>query len=92
MWSHLDHPNLLSFYGIYQVEERLGCVCLVSPWMENGNINEYLETYPDVPRLPLVGLCTDTYWLAKWDLMVDRFLAFWLVYDICTNDLSFTVT
>lgn len=56
MWSHLNHPNLLPFYGIYQVDERLGCVCLVSPWMQNGNINEYLKAHTEAPRLPLVRI------------------------------------
>ncbi len=54
VWSHLSHPNLLPFYGIYQVDDHLGRVCLVSPWMENGNVTEYLKTHPDMPRLPLV--------------------------------------
>ncbi len=57
MWSHLSHPNLLPFYGIYHPHERLGSVCLVSPWMQNGNINDYLKVHPDVPRLHLVCTC-----------------------------------
>ncbi len=54
MWSHLSHPNLLPFYGIYQADDYLGRVCLVSPWMKNGNVNEYLNAHPETPRLPLV--------------------------------------
>ncbi len=54
MWSRLSHPNVLPFYGIYKVDERLGSVCLVSPWMESGNVNEYLKEQPEAPRLPLV--------------------------------------
>lgn len=56
IWSAFNHPNLLPFYGIYRVSERLGCVGLVSPWMENGNINEYLQANPGAPRLPLVRM------------------------------------
>jgi serine/threonine protein kinase len=42
-WRQLLHPNVLPFYGVYflntTVEIRF---CLVSPWMENGNIVEFL--------------------------------------------------
>ncbi|KAJ7063859.1 kinase-like domain-containing protein [Mycena amicta] len=40
IWRQLSHPNVLPFFGIYYLEKRL---CLVSPWMENGNIAAYLE-------------------------------------------------
>ncbi|KAJ7063874.1 kinase-like domain-containing protein [Mycena amicta] len=40
IWRQLSHPNLLPFFGIYYLEKRL---CLVSPWMEHGNIAAYLE-------------------------------------------------
>ncbi len=53
-WSHLSHPNLLPLYGIYEGGDHLGGVCLVSPWMRNGNVNEYLKSHPETPRLPLV--------------------------------------
>ncbi|KAK6992505.1 kinase-like domain-containing protein [Favolaschia claudopus] len=36
----LCHPNLLPFFGLYFIEERL---CLISPWMDDGNIMEYLR-------------------------------------------------
>ncbi|KXN91098.1 hypothetical protein AN958_02873 [Leucoagaricus sp. SymC.cos] len=54
LWCYISHPNLLPFYGIYLLEESIGCVCLVSPWMENGNITEYLRNKPEIPRRPLV--------------------------------------
>ena len=28
---------------------------MVSEWMENGNINEFVRTHPDTNRLELVG-------------------------------------
>ncbi|KAJ6598287.1 kinase-like domain-containing protein [Mycena vulgaris] len=40
IWRQLSHPNLLPFFGLYYLENRL---CLVAPWMENGNILEYLR-------------------------------------------------
>ncbi|KAJ7858072.1 kinase-like domain-containing protein [Mycena olivaceomarginata] len=40
IWRQLSHPNLLPFYGLYYLKERL---CLVSPWMENGDIRAFLK-------------------------------------------------
>ncbi|KAJ7169048.1 kinase-like domain-containing protein [Mycena crocata] len=40
IWRQLSHPNLLPFFGLYYVEKRL---CLVSPWMENGDIVAFLK-------------------------------------------------
>ncbi|KAJ7075312.1 kinase-like domain-containing protein [Mycena crocata] len=40
IWRQLSHPNLLPFFGLYSVQKRL---CLVSPWMENGDIVAFLK-------------------------------------------------
>ncbi|KXN82738.1 Peptidyl-prolyl cis-trans isomerase A2 [Leucoagaricus sp. SymC.cos] len=54
-WRQLIHPNILPFYGIYQLEEQLGGgVCLVSPWMVNGKVIDYLKLDSETPRAPLV--------------------------------------
>jgi hypothetical protein len=43
-WRQLSHPNVLPFYGIYFLEDILETrFCLVSPWMENGNMVEFLH-------------------------------------------------
>ncbi|KAJ6551298.1 kinase-like domain-containing protein [Mycena capillaripes] len=39
IWRQLCHPNVLPFFGVYYLEKRL---CLISPWMENGNIMKYV--------------------------------------------------
>jgi Protein tyrosine and serine/threonine kinase len=42
-WRQLSHPNVLPFYGIYFLEDILETrFCLVSPWMEHGNVVEFL--------------------------------------------------
>ncbi|KAJ7267294.1 hypothetical protein C8J57DRAFT_363158 [Mycena rebaudengoi] len=53
IWRQLSHPNLLPFFGLYYWEERL---CLVSPWMENGNVLEFLRTTPasETERISLI--------------------------------------
>jgi serine/threonine protein kinase len=55
IWRQLSHPNVLPFFGLYYLENRL---CLVSPWMENGNMMEFLTNEnPDLTdRLSLVSV------------------------------------
>jgi serine/threonine protein kinase len=43
-WRQLSHPNVLPFYGVYFLEDILDIrCCLVSPWMENGNVVDFLN-------------------------------------------------
>ncbi|KAF7333009.1 Protein kinase domain-containing protein [Mycena venus] len=43
IWRQLSHPNLLPFLGLYYVEDR---PCLVSPWIENGDLVQFLRGAP----------------------------------------------
>ncbi|KAJ7113486.1 hypothetical protein C8R44DRAFT_631073 [Mycena epipterygia] len=53
IWRQLCHPNLLPFFGLYYLDKRL---CLVSPWMENGNILKFLSKESHkINRLSLVS-------------------------------------
>ncbi|TFK31344.1 kinase-like domain-containing protein [Crucibulum laeve] len=54
LWGHLSHPNVLPFYGIYHLEDNHRHICLISPWMDNGNITQYLIHNPNVSRFSLV--------------------------------------
>jgi len=47
MWRQLSHPNVLPFYGVYHLDETVPRLCLTAPWMENGNVVEFLKCYPD---------------------------------------------
>ncbi|KAF8186919.1 kinase-like domain-containing protein [Mycena galopus ATCC 62051] len=52
IWRQLSHPNLLPFFGLHYWGSRL---CLVSPWMPNGHILQFLETAPpDTDRVCLI--------------------------------------
>ncbi|KAJ7678058.1 kinase-like domain-containing protein [Mycena polygramma] len=53
IWRQLCHPNVLPFFGVYYLENRL---CLISPWMENGNMMEFLtnENPDHEDRLSLI--------------------------------------
>ncbi|KAF9445045.1 kinase-like protein, partial [Macrolepiota fuliginosa MF-IS2] len=50
LWGQLYHPNILPFYGVYYLDEACKRICLVSPWMDNGNLAEYLRGNPTTPR------------------------------------------
>jgi serine/threonine protein kinase len=55
LWRQLSHPNVLPFYGVYHWDQNRSRVCLISPWMSNGNIVQYLEDYPHANRINLVS-------------------------------------
>jgi len=50
-WKALRHPNVLSLLGVTISETRF---VVVSEWMENDNINKFVERNPDADRLGLV--------------------------------------
>ena len=50
-WKHLRHPNILPLLGVTLGEHRFA---MVSEWMENGNINRFLERDQHANRAMLV--------------------------------------
>ncbi|KAF9781132.1 kinase-like domain-containing protein [Thelephora terrestris] len=51
LWKILNHPNILPFYGISMNPKQF---CMVSPWMENGNVLSYTRRNPEANRLRLL--------------------------------------
>ncbi|CAE6446413.1 unnamed protein product [Rhizoctonia solani] len=47
VWSKCNHQNVLSLIG---VAEYQGCIAMISPWMENGNLSWFLPRHPEVNR------------------------------------------
>jgi len=45
------HPNVLP---IIEVSEKLFPLCIVSPWMPDGDIAQYIQMNPGAERLTLV--------------------------------------
>ena len=88
LWAQLSHPNVLPFCGIYCPKGDQ--VALVSPWMEQGNVREYLNRNPAVLRLPLV--CTTIYSRGISHIIWTRYLIFFKGCRICTPILLFTMT
>ncbi|KAK1216384.1 hypothetical protein PQX77_020998 [Marasmius sp. AFHP31] len=42
IWRKLHHHNVLSFLGLYYLDESRSRVCVVYPWMEQDSLNESL--------------------------------------------------
>ena len=57
VWKQLNHPNVLPFLGI-NMELFTPRFCLVSPWMSNGSLLDYLKKNPEHNRVKAVGLFT----------------------------------
>ncbi|KAF8593515.1 kinase-like protein [Ceratobasidium sp. AG-I] len=52
MWSKAKHPNVHELMGVIMFQGRLG---MVSMWMENGSLHEYIRKNPDVNRYQLAS-------------------------------------
>ncbi|TDL15582.1 kinase-like protein [Rickenella mellea] len=62
IWRQLRHKNILPLYGVFEGDNTFDRLCLVSPWMEGGNISDFLISHPDSNRVLLLsdvvgGLC-----------------------------------
>lgn len=51
VWRALCHPSVLPLLGVTMTENRF---VMVSEWMVNGNINEYVRVNIRVDRVGLV--------------------------------------
>ena len=49
IWSGLEHANILPFFGFCMDDDDAdGCYpSLVSLWMDNGTVRDYLEAHPE---------------------------------------------
>lgn len=54
VWETLKHPNVVPFFGISFDFDRPDMPCMVSPWLSNGNIIEFLKKGPDFDKLVLI--------------------------------------
>ena len=50
-WKTLRHPNVLPLIGATMTEAQFA---MISEWMANGNINDFVKAHPDADRLRLV--------------------------------------
>ena len=52
MWKSLRHPNILPLIGVEMTEDEF---VMVSEWMTNRNINEFIKANPEAERIELVS-------------------------------------
>ena len=52
LWKRISHPNITPFLG---VSETPGPLYMVSEWMPNGNVRQYIAKNPEASRLQLVS-------------------------------------
>ena len=52
-YKYLPHPNVLP---VIEVSETLFPLCIMSPWMPDGNIMQYTHKNRDANRLMLVRI------------------------------------
>ncbi|CAE6494524.1 unnamed protein product [Rhizoctonia solani] len=50
-WSKTQHQNVLELFGLAYFR---GNVVMVSPWMEYGNLRDYLKQHPEIDRLSMI--------------------------------------
>jgi len=51
MWTALRHPNVLPLMGVMMTDNQLA---MVTEWMINGDVNEFVKANKDADRLGLV--------------------------------------
>lgn len=51
-WKALRHPNVVPLLGVTMTNNQF---MMVSEWMSNGNINEFIKAHGDANRFELVG-------------------------------------
>ncbi|KAF6750549.1 kinase-like domain-containing protein [Ephemerocybe angulata] len=71
LWNHMRHDNVLPFQGIHRLPgDEAGRIALISPWMENGNIVDYLARCPMPDRYALArDVCEGLAYLHKQDII-----------------------
>ncbi|KAJ3530194.1 hypothetical protein NMY22_g8674 [Coprinellus aureogranulatus] len=55
LWCQLYHANVLPCYGVHQLSSESHRIGLVSPWIESGNVIDYLHHNPSATRLLLLS-------------------------------------
>ncbi|KAH7335023.1 kinase-like domain-containing protein [Rhizoctonia solani] len=57
IWSKCKHPNILELIGMAQFRNQ---IAMVSPWMENGNLQSFLPQHPEVNRCTMCVQISDS--------------------------------
>ena len=76
MWRRISHPNIVPFLGVSTTPVPLS---MVSEWMPNGNVRDYVGENPDTSRLQLVRRFFNLSWLRTDETSVTRSLSRFVV-------------
>ncbi|EJD49417.1 kinase-like protein [Auricularia subglabra TFB-10046 SS5] len=59
MWGGLSHRNILELFGVCEIAgfPQMPQIALISPFMERGNLGDYLKKNPQCDRLSLMTDC-----------------------------------
>ncbi|KAK0240369.1 kinase-like domain-containing protein [Armillaria nabsnona] len=52
IWRSLTHKNVVPLYGFLRIDDD---VYSVSPWMDNGTVNDFVKSNPQVDRLHILS-------------------------------------
>ena len=95
--GRLEHENLVGFVGVVVLNEFLP-PWIVSSWMENGKVTEYVRANPSVDRPQLVGgICFRNFgfnqifvfFLSLWQVMqISKGLQYLHSLDIAHGDIK----
>ncbi|KAG9017646.1 hypothetical protein FRB90_000383 [Tulasnella sp. 427] len=90
LWKAARHPNVLRFLGTWEANNT---VYLISTFLDNGTVMQYLIAHPNADRTKFVGAYsrTDVAWLTNADLQildVAKGLAYLHEIDIVHGDIK----
>ncbi|KAJ3551343.1 hypothetical protein NP233_g13098 [Leucocoprinus birnbaumii] len=55
LWIYMRHPQILPLYSIFTLNTPRFAIGLVSPWIDNGNLAEYLSSFPEASPIPFIS-------------------------------------
>ncbi|THH29179.1 hypothetical protein EUX98_g5005 [Antrodiella citrinella] len=83
LWMHLDHEHVLPFYGVSDDAFSLS-ICMVLPWMHNGNIRHYVNVLRETHHIGGQELVQS---INQWLHQITLGLIYLLGEDIVHGDL-----
>jgi hypothetical protein len=92
IWITLSHDHILPFLGITMRDDFGRLPALVSPWMENKSLGDYLKRFPKLPdcqKLELVGASLLHRFILSSDFRYNKWLlVFVIVRPIRSNGIT----
>ncbi|CAE6468110.1 unnamed protein product [Rhizoctonia solani] len=87
-WSRMKHQHVHQLLGVVVFKEN--CLGMVSEWMENGNLREYMLRKQDLDRYEIVSIILLGYWGTAYPS--DSVYQSHRAWHTCTNATLYTAT